>query len=71
VADYPAIVTWLSPTAGAVYTTPGTVPLAATARALTQLLTDERLRTAAVQVSREIAAMPAPTDLVARLAALV
>ncbi|MEU8392591.1 cellulose-binding domain-containing protein, partial [Micromonospora sp. NPDC048843] len=31
VADYPAIVTWLSPTAGAVYTTPGTVPLAATA----------------------------------------
>ncbi|MGC5288413.1 nucleotide disphospho-sugar-binding domain-containing protein [Micromonospora sp. DT231] len=42
-----------------------------TARALTQLLTDERLRTAAVQVSREIAAMPPPADLVARLAALV
>ncbi|MFG1841462.1 nucleotide disphospho-sugar-binding domain-containing protein [Micromonospora sp. NPDC049175] len=42
-----------------------------TARALTHLLTDERLRTAAVQVSREIAAMPPPADLVARLAALV
>ncbi|RAO52335.1 hypothetical protein ONO86_01832 [Micromonospora noduli] len=42
-----------------------------TARALTQLLTDERLRTAAAQVSREIAAMPPPTDLVARLTALV
>ncbi|WP_146765268.1 nucleotide disphospho-sugar-binding domain-containing protein, partial [Micromonospora saelicesensis] len=42
-----------------------------TARALTQLLTDERLRTAAAQVSREIAEMPPPTDLVARLTALV
>ncbi|MFJ8686610.1 cellulose binding domain-containing protein [Micromonospora wenchangensis] len=31
VADYPAIVTWLSPAAGAVYTAPGPVPLAATA----------------------------------------
>ena len=42
-----------------------------TARALTRLLTDERLRTAAAQVSREIAEMPPPADLVARLAALV
>ncbi|WP_328345796.1 cellulose binding domain-containing protein [Micromonospora sp. NBC_00421] len=31
VADYPAIVTWLGPAAGAVYTGPGPVPLAATA----------------------------------------
>ncbi|WCN78841.1 hypothetical protein [Micromonospora sp. LH3U1] len=42
-----------------------------TARALTQLLTDDGLRTAAAQVSREIAAMPPPSDLVARLTALV
>ncbi|WFE66478.1 cellulose binding domain-containing protein [Micromonospora sp. WMMD714] len=31
VADWPAIVTWLSPAAGATYTAPGPVPLAATA----------------------------------------
>lgn len=31
VADYPAIVTWLNPAAGAIYTAPGPVPLAATA----------------------------------------
>ncbi|MEV4773712.1 cellulose binding domain-containing protein [Micromonospora humida] len=31
VADYPAIVTWISPAAGAVHTAPGPVPLAATA----------------------------------------
>nr|WP_208760824.1 hypothetical protein [Micromonospora orduensis] len=41
------------------------------AQALTRLLTDDGLRAAAGQVSREIATMPAPTDLVARLAALV
>ncbi|MET8309359.1 nucleotide disphospho-sugar-binding domain-containing protein [Micromonospora sp. NPDC005173] len=42
-----------------------------TPETLTRLLTDDRLRTAAGQVSREIAAMPPPSDLVARLAALV
>ncbi|MFI9639146.1 cellulose binding domain-containing protein [Micromonospora sp. NPDC051925] len=31
VADYPAIVTWLSPAAGAIYPAPGPVPLAVTA----------------------------------------
>ncbi|MEK8105456.1 nucleotide disphospho-sugar-binding domain-containing protein [Micromonospora sp. M12] len=49
----------------------GTATRDITARALTQLLTDDGLRTAAAQVSREIAAMPPPADLVARLAALV
>ncbi|WP_410809061.1 nucleotide disphospho-sugar-binding domain-containing protein [Micromonospora sp. 067-2] len=38
---------------------------------LTRLLTDDGLRTAAGQVSREIAGMPPPSELVARLAALV
>lgn len=42
-----------------------------TAHALTRLLTDDGLRAAAGQVSQEITAMPPPTDLVARLAALV
>ncbi|MET8467985.1 nucleotide disphospho-sugar-binding domain-containing protein, partial [Micromonospora zamorensis] len=42
-----------------------------TAQALTRLLTDDGLRAAAGQVSQEITAMPPPTDLVARLAALV
>ncbi|MBM7495332.1 UDP:flavonoid glycosyltransferase YjiC (YdhE family) [Micromonospora luteifusca] len=41
-----------------------------TAQSLTQLVTDDHLRDAAGQVSREMAAMPAPADLVARLAAL-
>ncbi|TWG27254.1 UDP:flavonoid glycosyltransferase YjiC (YdhE family) [Micromonospora palomenae] len=42
-----------------------------TAETLTRLVTDADLRTAAGQVSREIAAMPAPAELVSRLAALV
>ncbi|MET8255351.1 nucleotide disphospho-sugar-binding domain-containing protein, partial [Micromonospora sp. NPDC005197] len=46
-------------------------PADITAQTLTQLLTDESLRTAAGQVSQEIAAMPPPTALVARLTALV
>ncbi|MEU5781229.1 nucleotide disphospho-sugar-binding domain-containing protein [Micromonospora lupini] len=46
-------------------------PADITARTLTRLLTDDSLRTAAVQVSQEIAAMPPPTAVVARLAALV
>ncbi|MFF0152915.1 hypothetical protein [Micromonospora sp. NPDC005203] len=41
----------------------GLRPRDITAQALTRLLTDERLRTAAGQVSREIAAMPPPSDL--------
>ncbi|MFI5924564.1 nucleotide disphospho-sugar-binding domain-containing protein [Micromonospora sp. NPDC051543] len=46
-------------------------PADITARTLTRLLTDETLRTAAVQVSQEIAAMPPPSALIARLTALV
>ncbi|GAB3936345.1 salmochelin biosynthesis C-glycosyltransferase IroB [Micromonospora vulcania] len=41
-----------------------------TPQTLTRLLTDDGLRTAAEQVSREIAQMPAPAELVARLEAL-
>ncbi|MET8373852.1 nucleotide disphospho-sugar-binding domain-containing protein, partial [Micromonospora profundi] len=41
-----------------------------TAPTLTRLLTDDGLRIAAGEVSREIAAMPPPSELVARLTAL-
>ncbi|MFC4020040.1 nucleotide disphospho-sugar-binding domain-containing protein [Micromonospora sp. GCM10011542] len=47
------------------------LPRDITAQTLTRLLTDDALRTAAGEVSREIAAMPAPAELVPRLAALV
>jgi UDP:flavonoid glycosyltransferase YjiC (YdhE family) len=44
---------------------------AITPAALTRLLTDERLRTAAQEVAAEIAAMPSPETLVPALEKLV
>lgn len=46
-------------------------PQAITAATLTRLVTDDALRTAAREVRDEIAAMPAPADVVPALAALV